>query len=85
MARARLNGAVYYYDYEDYQAFSIFNLTPQVTNSDAESKGGELEFSVTPATGLDFVLGAAYIDSNRRCSPGRVWRHDNGRRLPDRT
>ena len=53
--RARLNGAVYYYDYHDYQAFSIFLLTPQVTNSDAESKGGELEFSVTPVTGLEFM------------------------------
>ncbi len=62
--RARLNGAVYYYDYHDYQAFSIFNLTPQVTNSDAQSQGGELEFSVSPTTGLDFVFGAAYIDSN---------------------
>lgn len=60
---ARLNGAVYFYDYSDYQAFSIFNLTPQVTNSDAESKGGELEFSVSPAAGLNLVLGAAYIDS----------------------
>ena len=61
--RARLNGAVYYYDYHDYQAFSIFNLTPQVTNSDAASHGGELEFSITPVSGLDFQLGAAYIDS----------------------
>jgi iron complex outermembrane receptor protein len=61
--RARLNGAVYYYDYHDYQAFSIFNLTPQVTNSDATSHGGELEFAITPVTGLDFQLGAAYIDS----------------------
>ena len=61
--RARLNGAVYYYDYHDYQAFSILNLTPQVTNSDATSKGGELEFSVSPVTGLEFNIGAAYIDS----------------------
>jgi len=67
--RARLNGAVYYYDYHDYQAFSIFNLTPQVTNSDAESKGGELEFTVTPVTGLEFMLGAAYIDSEVEAVP----------------
>jgi iron complex outermembrane receptor protein len=61
--RARLNGAVYFYDYTDYQAFSLFNLTPQVSNSDAESMGGELEFSVSPATGLHIAVGAAYIDS----------------------
>jgi iron complex outermembrane receptor protein len=66
---ARLNGAVYYYDYKDYQAFSIFNLTPQVTNSDAESMGGELEFTVSPTEGLDFMVGAAYIDSEVEAVP----------------
>ena len=66
---ARLNGAVYFYDYKDYQAFSILNLTPQVTNSDAESKGGELEFSVAPAPGLNFMIGAAYIDSEVEAVP----------------
>ncbi len=43
--------------------FRYCNLTPQVTNSDATSKGGELEFSVSPVTGLEFNIGAAYIDS----------------------
>jgi iron complex outermembrane receptor protein len=66
---ARLNGAVYFYDYKDYQAFSIFNLTPQVTNSDAESKGGELEFTVSPTEGLDLMVGAAYIDSEVESVP----------------
>ncbi|HSC08236.1 MAG TPA: TonB-dependent receptor [Steroidobacteraceae bacterium] len=66
---ARLNGAVYFYDYKDYQAFSIFNLTPQVTNSDAESMGGELEFTVSPTDGLDFMVGAAYIDSEVEAVP----------------
>jgi iron complex outermembrane receptor protein len=60
---ARLNAAAYYYDYNDYQAFSIVGLTPQVTNSDATSKGGEIEFTVSPTKGLDFILGAAFIDS----------------------
>jgi iron complex outermembrane receptor protein len=66
---ARLNGAVYYYDYKDYQAFSIFLLTPQVTNSDAESKGGELEFTISPTAGLDLMIGAAYIDSEVEAVP----------------
>ncbi|PLW82421.1 TonB-dependent receptor [Kineobactrum sediminis] len=60
---ARINAAVYYYDYEDYQAFSILGLTPQVTNSDASSQGGELELTLYPMDGLDILLGAAYIDS----------------------
>ena len=61
---ARLNAAAYYYDYKDYQAFSIVGLTPQVTNSDAESKGGEIELTVSPTKGLDFLSGASFIDSD---------------------
>ncbi len=61
---ARLNADVYYYDYNDYQAFSLLELTPQVTNSDADSWGGELELTVFPAEGLDILLGLAYIDSS---------------------
>jgi iron complex outermembrane recepter protein len=61
---ARLNAAAYYYDYNDYQAFSLVGLTPQVTNSDATSKGGEIEFTASPTQGLDFIFGAAFIDSD---------------------
>jgi iron complex outermembrane receptor protein len=61
---ARLNADIYYYDYNDYQAFSLLELTPQVTNSDADSWGGELELTVFPAEGLDLLLGVAYIDSS---------------------
>jgi iron complex outermembrane receptor protein len=66
---ARLNAAAYYYDYDDYQAFSLNGLTPQVSNSDAESKGGEIEFILTPVTGLDLMLGAAFIDSEVEAVP----------------
>jgi iron complex outermembrane receptor protein len=66
---ARLNAAAYYYDYKDYQAFSMFVLTPQVTNSDAESTGGEIELTVSPANGLYFMLGAAFIDSEVEAVP----------------
>ena len=60
---ARLNGAIFYYDYKDYQAFSIVGLTPQVTNSDARAHGGELELTVSPGNGWNFMLGTAYEDS----------------------
>jgi iron complex outermembrane receptor protein len=60
---ARFNAAAYYYDYQDYQAFSLVGLTPQVTNSDATSHGGEIEIVATPITGLDLMLGVAFIDS----------------------
>jgi len=60
---ARLNTAAFYYDYKDYQAFSLVGLTPQVTNSDAKAHGGELELTVSPTKGLNFMFGAAFVHS----------------------
>ena len=59
---ARLNGAAYYYDYKDYQAFFIFGIQTFSVNTDAESKGGELELITSPIEGMDILLGAAYND-----------------------
>ena len=56
------NGAFYYYDYKDYQAFQIIGIDTITTNADAESHGGELELQVNPAPGLDVILGVAYND-----------------------
>ena len=61
--KARLNTAAFYYDYKDYQAFSLVNLTPQVTNSDANAHGGEIELTLSPTNGLTFLVGAAFVDS----------------------
>ncbi len=60
---ARVNATAFYYDYEDYQAFSLTGLTPQVSNSDAEVKGGEIELFLTPNEHWDFLVGASFIDS----------------------
>ncbi|NIB40175.1 TonB-dependent receptor [Pseudomaricurvus alkylphenolicus] len=60
---ARLNGAAYYYDYNDYQAFRLEGLTQYVFNTDAEVKGWELELQATPVEGLDVLLGVGYIDN----------------------
>lgn len=59
----RLNGTVYIYDYEDYQAFSLAGGAPLVTNSDASSIGGEIELFWYPNENWDVILGAAFIDS----------------------
>ena len=59
----RFNAPLFFYDYEDYQAFSLTGLTPQVTNSDATASGGELELFLTPGEGWDVILGASFIDS----------------------
>lgn len=60
---ARLNGAAYYYDYQDYQAFALDSLTTVVFNTDAESVGFELELQASPADGLDLLLGVGWIDN----------------------
>jgi iron complex outermembrane receptor protein len=60
----RINGSTYYYDYQDYQAFALDNLTTYIFNTDAEVSGGELEIYASPAKGLDILMGIAYIDNN---------------------
>ena len=61
--RARLNGAVFYYDYQDYQGFFLAGLTQVVQNVDATVKGGELELAVAPAHGLNFELGVSHLET----------------------
>jgi iron complex outermembrane receptor protein len=60
---ARLNGAAYYYDYQDYQAFALDSLTTVVFNTDAETFGMELELQTSPVEGLDILLGLGLIDN----------------------
>ncbi|MEQ9394000.1 TonB-dependent receptor [Haliea sp.] len=59
---AQLNGAAYYYDYNDYQAFFIIGIDTITFNTDAESVGAELELQANPIPGLDILLGAAWND-----------------------
>jgi iron complex outermembrane receptor protein len=60
----RLNLSAFYYNYHDYQAFSLTGLQPQVANSDATVKGGEIELFTRPLRNFDFALSAAFLDSN---------------------
>jgi len=66
----RLNLSAFYYDYHDYQAFSLTNLQPQVTNSDATVKGGEAELFTRPFRNFDFALSAAFLKSRVDFVPG---------------
>ncbi len=68
----RLNAAIYYYDYEDYQAFALTGAVPQVTNTDASSYGGEIEFVFYPNESWDMNFGLAYIDSEIDFVPGVI-------------
>lgn len=59
----RLNGSIFYYDYQDYQAFLFVGVGGVVINADAETYGAELELQTTPMDGLDFIFNIAAFDS----------------------
>ncbi len=61
--RARLNATAFVYDYQDYQVFALVGGQPQVGNSDATIRGGEIEFFLKPDRHWDFALGASFLDS----------------------
>jgi iron complex outermembrane receptor protein len=61
--RARLNGSVYYYDYQDYQGFVFAGVSGSVVNYDSTVVGGEIELAAAPTDNLDLILTAAYIDA----------------------
>jgi iron complex outermembrane receptor protein len=69
---AQFNGAAYYYDYQDYQAFNIIGIDTLTFNTDAESVGGELELFTNPFQGLDVLLGLAYNDIDVELPGGDV-------------
>jgi iron complex outermembrane receptor protein len=69
---AQFNGAAYYYDYQDYQAFNIIGLDAATFNTDAESYGAELELFASPLEGLDLLLGLAYNDIDVELPDGDV-------------
>lgn len=75
----RLNGAAYYYDYSDYQAFLFVGVGGVVINADAETKGMELELITSPAEGWDIMLSGSYIDATVKDLPLR-----SGSPLPPR-
>ena len=59
----RLNGAIFYYDYDDYQAFTFSDGTPSVANADAENYGAEVELTWTPNEHWDIIAGLSFQDS----------------------
>jgi iron complex outermembrane receptor protein len=61
--RIRLNGAVFYYDYEDFQTFRFELLNQIIFNTSAKVKGAELELQSTPAEGWHLALGLSVLDA----------------------
>ncbi len=61
--RATLNGSLFHYDYDGYQAFSFEDIAATVVNLDAAATGLELELHVSLPSLLEFSLGASYLDT----------------------
>ena len=62
--KVQLNGAVFYYDYQDIQASVPAGLGFKLDNLDkAQIAGAEIELLTTPIEGLDIRLGAGYLDT----------------------
>ena len=59
----RFSATIYDYDYEDYQAFSIFGGTPNISNADATAQGLELDLKWAPGQFL-FSFGMGYGSSD---------------------
>lgn len=67
--RARLNGDVFYYNYQNYQGFFTYGLTDVVRNVDAHAKGGELEFAWLPFRGANVQLGVSHLETRAERVP----------------
>ncbi len=68
--RARINVSGYYYDYRNYQAFSIIGLDTFTLNAQSKNKGFEAEFTANPVAGLEFSFGAGFISAKVTDVPG---------------
>ena len=56
--RARLNAAVYYYDYHDYQAARWLGFSSLITNQNARFYGAEVDFNRKLTQDLELTLNA---------------------------
>ncbi|MBB5685698.1 TonB-dependent receptor [Sphingobium boeckii] len=64
-----LNGALFYYDYQNYQAFDFQGLTQFLFNADASIKGGEAELFLTPVDGLTASGGVTFLQARAKNIP----------------
>jgi iron complex outermembrane receptor protein len=67
--RAQINASVFNYDYRDYQAFTLTGLSPFVFNTDATTRGAELELRFLPMSTVDLTIGGSYLDAEAKSIP----------------
>jgi len=68
----RLNASIFYYDYEDYQAYTFDGFVPLLFNANAENYGAEIELITSPVDGLEILLGAGWVDSEVQDVPASI-------------
>jgi iron complex outermembrane recepter protein len=61
--KVQLNASAYYYDYNNYQAFSFVGITGIVSNEKARNYGFEVDLALRPTDGLSIQLGVAYMNA----------------------
>jgi len=62
--RLQVNGAIFYYDWEDMQSFQVLDGLPQLLNVPSTSlTGAEVEMKFVPAEGWLVQLGAGWLDA----------------------
>ncbi|MDX2371073.1 MAG: TonB-dependent receptor [Colwellia sp.] len=61
--KSQVNFALFYFDYDDYQAFSFNQTSSRLFNAQAMAQGIDFEFSLMPLEGLSINIAGAYIDS----------------------
>lgn len=61
--KLRANGALFLYDYSDFQGYAFNGLTGRVGNYDGSFKGGEIELTAMPGPLTTFRIGVSYLES----------------------
>ena len=64
--KARLNASVFYTDYSDFQTFTQQGPSLILFNVDAEVLGSEIELTVNPWEGWDFLFGLSLLDAEQK-------------------
>lgn len=65
----RFNGAVFHYDYDDYQSYLVVDGFLRVLNVDAEIDGAELELITSPAEGWQLQAAVTWLDGEQKNVP----------------
>ena len=71
--KATFNGAAFYYDYSNYQAFTFANVSGYVQNRPARTYGAEFELTLNPVDGLQIGAAASFFNArvkNLEVAPG---------------